>query len=489
MNMKCNITFFKFVSIVLILISTGFSYGQTKTIEPQSSNLPFICGNETFIFNIDFIYSGYTGTPNFILELSDPSGSFATTTPLIIKSFNDVPVGAKTKRTLNFSVPNTLVGSELYKLRVKETVSGLPLNLPNFKFGLSPNQTDKIPVYYQSFRNSFTINNNQLTATICSNGGSTILSIDNVIGATPLEFPNLKYKWYKTGTPIDIEKGTGSSLVVKEAGDFYVNIDYGTACTDNNYTSNRVKVNVNGGGSSGIIIPSPDPKICAENGLTTLTPSISGNSYKWFFNQKEIKGETNKEYKTDISGEYAVVIDFGGCSGTLSLVLEAYGIEASINSPTIEVGKTATVTTSDTNVKYEWFFNDITIPNETSNTYIPIVKGKYKVAVTQATGCKATKEIPFTVIDFSDIQLIPNLISPNNDGINDTWIIPQEYLTGSNAEVVIYSSQGQVVLQTNNYQNNFPIDPIDFGAINPVYYYTITTKDQGVKNGSITVVK
>jgi gliding motility-associated-like protein len=488
--MKCNTTifksFFRFVSIVLILISTRFSYGQTISPQVKDSFFSICATSETYSVSLDFTYKGFSGTPNFVLELSDLSGNFVTTTALIINSFNDQTVGLETMRTVNFSIPPTLVGSE-YKIRVRETNSNRTANY-KFKTGTGSPNVDKIPIYYLSFQNSFFINNKQETATICSNGGSTILSIDNIKGSTPLDFPNLKYKWYKIGTPIDIEKGTGSSLVVKEAGDFYVNIDYG-ACTQNNFTSNRVKVNVNGGGSSGTIIPSPEPKICAENGLTTLTPSISGNSYKWFFNQTEIKGETNKEYKTNISGEYSVVIDFGGCSGTLSLVLEAYGIQASINAPTIEVGKTATVTTSDTNVKYEWFFNDILIPNETSNTYIPIVKGKYKVAVTQATGCKATKEIPFTAIDFADIQLIPNLISPNNDGINDTWIIPQEYLTGSNAEIVIYSAQGQVVLQTNNYQNNFPTDPIDFASINPVYYYTITTKDQGVKKGSITVVK
>ena len=90
---------------------------------------------------------------------------------------------------------------------------------------------------------------------------------------------------------------------------------------------------------------------------------------------------------------------------------------------------------------------------------------------------------------FPDVAKIPNLISPNNDGINDTWIIPQAYVSGTNTEVVIMNSRGEVVLRTNNYLNNWPENQIDFKNINPVYYYIITTQNNTTKKGSITVVK
>jgi len=51
------------------------------------------------------------------------------------------------------------------------------------------------------------------------------------------------------------------------------------------------------------------------------------------------------------------------------------------------------------------------------------------------------------------------------------------------------SAQGDTVLKTTDYQNNWPINQLDFKEINPVYYYIITTESNQIRKGSITVVK
>jgi hypothetical protein len=62
-------------------------------------------------------------------------------------------------------------------------------------------------------------------------------------------------------------------------------------------------------------------------------------------------------------------------------------------------------------------------------------KGTYKVVITQNGSCQITDEIVFTVnYTAEDVPDIPNLISPNGDFINDTWIIPQEYANGSSTQ-------------------------------------------------------
>ena len=69
---------------------------------------------------------------------------------------------------------------------------------------------------------------------------------------------------------------------------------------------------------------------------------------------------------------------------------------------------------------------------------------------------------------------IPNAISPNGDGINDTWIIPI-----SNAKVSIYNRSGSLIFSSNNYQNNFS----GIGIAETVYY---TINDN--YSGSITII-
>ena len=119
-------------------------------------------------------------------------------------------------------------------------------------------------------------------------------------------------------------------------------------------------------------------------------------------------------------------------------------------------------------------------------------EGSYAVMISQSSNCVSQKELLFKInYPFIDpnVILIPNLISPNNDGINDTWVLPQEYVGGTNTQITLLNSRGEVALQTSNYLNNWPENELDFKSVNPIYYYIITTQDNKVKRGSITVVK
>ena len=149
-----------------------------------------------------------------------------------------------------------------------------------------------------------------------------------------------------------------------------------------------------------------------------------------------------------------------------------------------------TVTTTANNPEFIWYLNDTIIPSAISSSYDVRETGDYKVTVSQTTGCVISDEFLFKVITpFPDVSNIPNLISPNGDGINDTWIIPMEYVSGSNTEVLIISAQGKIELRTNEYQNNWPERDLEFTNVNPIYYYIITTSDGQSKKGTLTVVR
>ena len=114
------------------------------------------------------------------------------------------------------------------------------------------------------------------------------------------------------------------------------------------------------------------------------------------------------------------------------------------------------------------------------------VRGKYKVKISQSSGCINIKEFEFNILGpQGDATVIPNVIKLS--GLNPYWNIPDIYINDA-TKVIIISSNGDKVLDVVNYQNDWPQTEIDFKNINPVYYYVIQG-DAGEKKGSITVIK
>jgi len=149
-----------------------------------------------------------------------------------------------------------------------------------------------------------------------------------------------------------------------------------------------------------------------------------------------------------------------------------------------------TITTTANTPEYVWYLNNTVISGANQNSYEATEIGVYKVIVAQTVGCNATKEFEFVISNpFPDVSNIPNLISPNGDNINDTWMLPQAYISGTNTEIIIMDATGNVVLKTNDYRNNWPQNELNFKNINPVYYYVITTQNNNIRKGSITIVK
>lgn len=55
-------------------------------------------------------------------------------------------------------------------------------------------------------------------------------------------------------------------------------------------------------------------------------------------------------------------------------------------------------------------------------------------------------------------QDIPNVFTPNGDGLNDTWVLPFE-----NASIIIFNTAGNVVYRANPYLNDWNADGIANG--------------------------
>lgn len=482
--MKCSATtiFNKYIVVFLLVLLPAITclYAQVAINKP-AIGFTQVCANSGFnTFEVSFSFSGaLDGSNQFVLEISDATGNF--TTPVTLSSTEKPLTATPTSRTLIFSVP-TNTGGENYRVRVRSTSPA----------SVSP-VSNAFAAYYKIQDSQFSINNFKATATYCT-GGSYLLTIDNPGTGTndsPLKYPSLTYKWFKEPSLVPV--ATTASLMVNQPGRYYVETNYGT-CTSDSY-SNRVTVGEASGVAATLTSSKGNP-FCPSDGPTTLSTQ-AGNSYQWFNNDVAISGATGQQYQTSTAGKYSVKVDFGGCASSASISLEDITFTSSLNvssTTTINKGETKTIiaTTNANNPTFEWYFNSTLISSAVSNTLDVIEEGTYSLTITQTTGCISKKELPFEInFPFVDpnVTLIPNLISPNNDGINDTWILPQEYVSGTNTEILLLNSRGEIALQTNNYQNNWPENALDFKLVNPIYYYIITTQDNKVKKGSITVVK
>jgi len=437
--------------------------------------------NTTFVFSPE---SALSASNQFTIEMSDADGDFSDPTIVYTSEAGSVTTSPA---TLEFSIPNTTAG-ENYRIRIK---SSAPV--------ATSSKSAPFAAYYKIQDSPFTINNLVSTGAFCT-GGSYLLTIDNPGSETndsPLLYPNLTFSWYKeTGPTTYAYVADGPTLSVSENGTYFVKTNYGS-CTSDSF-SNRVTISeAISGEANATIASSLGNPYCPEQGFTTLS-TIGGNTYQWFKNGNLIPGATSQMYQTNESGTFSVQVDLGDCSasGTIELVSELF--ESSIdvseyNEMLSGESLLVNVTTTAQNPIYTWYLNNTIIASATEASFEATEFGAYKVVISETTGCEASVEYTFTIEEaldlFPDVEKIPNVISPNGDLINDTWVIPTAYVSGTNTEVIIMTNRGEIVLKTNDYQNNWPENNLNLTSINQVFYYIITTADNNTKKGTITVVK
>ena len=446
------------------------------------------CASDSFnTYNTTFIFSPETAlnaSNQFIIEMSDADGDFTDSTIVYTSIAGAITVSPA---TLDFSIPETTAG-ENYRIRIKSTAPAA-----------TSSKSVPFAAYFKVQDSPFTINHLVSTGAFCT-GGSYLLTIDNPGTGTndsPLLYPNLTFNWYKeTGPTTYIFVAEGPTLTVNTNGTYFVKTNYGS-CTSDSF-SNRVTISeAVSGEANATIASSLGNPYCPEQGLTTLS-TIGGNTYQWFKDGNIIPDATNQMYQTNESGTFSVQVDLGDCSASGSIDLVSQLFESSIDIPEYNEmlsGESLIVNVTSTaqNPIYRWYLDDVIISGANQSTFEATEFGNYKVVISETTGCSASKEYMFTIEEgldlFPDVDKIPNVVSPNGDQINDTWIIPTQYVSGTNTEVIIMTNRGKVVLKTNDYQNNWPENDLELTSINQVYYYIITTTDNKTKKGSITVVK
>lgn len=257
---------------------------------------------------------------------------------------------------------------------------------------------------------------------------------------------------------------TNPSAYVVNNGSTLVHVKVAT--TDGCFTIVRLNITVN----PKPFINLPDQLDFCEGKSVTLDAG-PGLQYLWN------TGATTQTITVSTPGTYSVkVTNSFGCENTDSVQI-SYSVLAQIVSVNI-VNNTATVILSQAG-NYEYSLNNSTWQD--SHIFTNLNIGEYTVYVRTKAGCIIGQK------NFS-IFNIPNAITPNGDGTNDTWkIAGLENYPGT--EVNLYDRKGLMIFKETISKKPFQWDgkynsqPISTGT----YWYTIKVSDGRTYSGWLLV--
>jgi hypothetical protein len=297
---------------------------------------------------------------------------------------------------------------------------------------------------------------------------------------------NYSYEWYKNGSLV--LSSTANTFLISsylENGTYELRV---VIPQFNQVVSNELPIQL---GISEAFEITSEGLLCESGGSVELQSNLFNPNYvlTWFAVGDNAVLGTESSLTVTAPGEYYLSIAFEGCDYTTSsiavTVTNSAGISLNVaDNFTILVGSSTEVIASGVE-NYTWYLNNQEIA--TGNSILVSVSGEYTVTGTIGD-CEFTKTFTVTALENTSI-VIPNIISINNDGINDFWSIPNEYVNKEDVEVIIYSPKGKVVFRARNYQNNWPNTGLEYSKKEPVFYYTISNQDEIIKRGSITVIE
>ena len=196
-----------------------------------------------------------------------------------------------------------------------------------------------------------------------------------------------------------------------------------------------------------------------------LEPGSDTLSYQWN------TGATTSTLLVTSDGTYTVTVDNNGCITTQSTVATFYAEPDTLLADIIEIcGSPTAILDAETSTATSYLWST----GETTPSIEVGAAGFYSVTITNG-GCSLFEETE--VQSCVDELIIPNTITPNGDGANDTWII-RGIETFANHTVQIYGRNGEMIYESTNYQNDWDGD----GIPATTYYYLV---DLG--NGSETL--
>jgi gliding motility-associated-like protein len=247
-----------------------------------------------------------------------------------------------------------------------------------------------------------------------------------------------------------------------------------------------------------VILPEPDSLNITSTGVVvtchggtdgaidiTVTGGNPGYTYNW------TNGEITQDISNLAAGTYQVTVsDTKSCNDSLALtIIEPEPITSNITSTPItcvdQTDGTAFVEASGGVGAYTFSWTNGTTDALNEN----LANAMYSVLITDAVGCTATDSVWIPINPVACIDPV-NCFTPNNDQINDTWVIDNMELY-PDLSLSIFNKWGNIVFeQRGNYtpwDGSYNARDLPAGT----YYYIINLNylDRAPVTGTINILK
>jgi gliding motility-associated-like protein len=225
-----------------------------------------------------------------------------------------------------------------------------------------------------------------------------------------------------------------------------------------------------------------------------ITVNASGSSALQYSNNSVF--QSSNSFSNLATGNYTItVLDAKGCSKDTTIVVPELNLVNTIFTANPETGtEPLFVDLNNQSVNannFVWLIDTNPLSNSFNTSYTFDTSGLYTVsliAYNNLPQCADTFSLQIIVYDSLIIQ-IPNVFTPNNDGINDVFAISVD--GAKEIKLIISNRWGNVVKE---YENNTLTSPISINAwdgkfheedvSDGVYYYTIKVIDTEDKTHS-----
>ena len=246
-------------------------------------------------------------------------------------------------------------------------------------------------------------------------------------------------------------------------------------------------------------------KCMNKNGILTasvsaVTPSNTGTpySYAWTTLPNNIPASginSNSSYTvtSNLTTTFVVTVN-GVCAKKNSDTVVVKNLVDNLNISILDtstscIGSPFTlrsfVTGGYPTYNYSWFLDQNTTPVSTSATIIanPASSGSYVITVSVNDSCGYIKTANETITVLPSCALIiPNVITPNDDGINDFFKI-KNLEHHPNTSIVIFDRWGIKIFESDNYNNDWKATNLNDGT----FFYVVDVPDDKKYSGFISV--